>query len=303
MKKFEKILKKIFCLPPILTAAIAAPSFIFVFVMLYVGNNSALSYISYALSAYATIIAATGFPKIVRAMRDSFKETAVMKKIRGNPIYNKLLEDFIFRSELSLHGGLSMNILYSALNLFSGIRFRSAWFFFLFFYYIMLSVMRVALVRYVHRSRIGQDIPSEFRRYRSCGILILLMNQALIGIVIYIVCQNRGFDYPGLLIYTMALYTFYITITAIVNVIRYRKHGSPVLSASKAISLTAAMVSMLSLETAMISRFGADQPDFRRIMTSASGGCVCIIVLGMALYMIIKSTKRLKELESSDSRS
>ncbi len=303
MKKFEKILKKIFCLPPILTAAIAAPSFIFVFVMLYVGNNSALSYISYALSAYATIIAATGFPKIVRAMRDSFKETAVMKKIRGNPIYNKLLDDFIFRSELSLHGGLSMNILYSALNLLSGIRFRSAWFFFLFFYYIMLSVMRVALVRYVHRSRIGQDIPSEFRRYRSCGILILLMNQALIGIVIYIVCQNRGFDYPGLLIYTMALYTFYITITAIVNVIRYRKHGSPVLSASKAISLTAAMVSMLSLETAMISRFGADQPDFRRIMTSASGGCVCIIVLGMAVYMIIKSTKRLKELESSDSRS
>ena len=300
MKKFEKILKKIFCLPPILTAAIAAPSFIFVFVMLYVGNNSALSYISYALSAYATIIAATGFPKIVRAMRDSFKETAVMKKIRGNPIYNKFLDDFIFRSELSLHGGLSMNILYSALNLLSGIRFRSAWFFFLFFYYIMLSVMRVALVRYVHRSRIGQDIPSEFRRYRSCGILILLMNQALIGIVIYIVCQNRGFDYPGLLIYTMALYTFYITITAIVNVI---KHGSPVLSASKAISLTAAMVSMLSLETAMISRFGADQPDFRRIMTSASGGCVCIIVLGMAVYMIIKSTKRLKELESSDSRS
>ena len=282
MKKFEKILKKIFCLPPILTAAIAAPSFIFVFVMLYVGNNSALSYISYALSAYATIIAATGFPKIVRAMRDSFKETAVMKKIRGNPIYNKFLDDFIFRSELSLHGGLSMNILYSALNLLSGIRFRSAWFFFLFFYYIMLSVMRVALVRYVHRSRIGQDIPSEFRRYRSCGILILLMNQALIGIVIYIVCQNRGFDYPGLLIYTMALYTFYITITAIVNV---------------------AMVSMLSLETAMISRFGADQPDFRRIMTSASGGCVCIIVLGMAVYMIIKSTKRLKELESSDSRS
>lgn len=60
---------------------------------------------------------------------------------------------------------------------------------------------------------------------------------------------------------------------------------------------------MLSLETAMISRFGADQPDFRRIMTSASGGCVCIIVLGMAVYMISKSTKRLKELESSDSRS
>lgn len=156
--------------------------------------------------------------------------------------------------------------------------------------------MRAVLVRYIHRRPVGKNIASEFQRYRACGIILLLMNQALAGIVVYMVTQNRGFSYPGLLIYGMALYTFYITISAIVNVIKYRKHGSPVMSATKVVNLTAALVSMLSLETAMLAQFGSDEPEFRRIMVAAAGGAVCVIVLAMAIYMIVRSTKQLKRL-------
>jgi uncharacterized membrane protein YfcA len=100
--------------------------------------------------------------------------------------------------------------------------------------------------------------------------------------------------YPGLLIYAMALYAFYAVITAVINVIRFRRHGSPIHSAAKMISLTAALVSMLSLETAMISQFGGDD-GFRMIMTSISGGVVCTFVLAMAIYMIVRSTRFLKK--------
>lgn len=34
---------------------------------------------------------------------------------------------------------------------------------------------------------------------------------------------------------------------------------------------------------------------FRQIMTSATGTGVCVIVLGMAVFMIAKSTKTLKD--------
>jgi hypothetical protein len=80
----------------------------------------------------------------------------------------------------------------------------------------------------------------------------------------------------------------------VINVIRFRRHGSPIHSAAKVISLTAALVSMLSLETAMLAQFGGDDSEFRMIMTSISGGMVCTFVLAMAIYMIVRSTRYLK---------
>lgn len=52
---------------------------------------------------------------------------------------------------------------------------------------------------------------------------------------------------------------------------------------------------MLSLETAMLTQFGAaDDADFRQMMTALTGAGVCIVVTGMAVYMIAHATKRLK---------
>lgn len=143
----------------------------------------------------------------------------------------------------------------------------------------------------------------EIHRYRLCGLMLLIMNQALAGIVIFMVHQNKGFDYPGLLIYAMALYSFYSVITAVIKLVKFRKHGSPILSAAKAINLVAAMVSILSLETAMLAQFGGnDDPLFRKAMTGATGGSVCTIVIGMAIFMIWKSTKQLKKLRINNSQ-
>ena len=298
MESIKRIIKKIFCLPPLPTVLIAVPSFVFVFVMLGLQEHGVLAYIAYGLSAYAMVIFITGTTKIIRTVRQGIGELKVVKKIRANPVGERLLGDDTFRAEISLRGGLGMNFLYAALNLFSGIRYHSTWFAALSAYYALLCVMRILLITQVRRAPAGQDIPAEFRRYRSCGIALLFMNQALVGIVIYIVKQNKGFFYPGILLYAMATYTFYITITAMINVVKYRKRGSPVLSAAKVINLTAALVSMLSLETAMLAQFGADEPAFRQIMTAASGGGVCVIVLGMAIFMIVRSTKELNRFSS-----
>ena len=90
-----------------------------------------------------------------------------------------------------------------------------------------------------------------------------------VPVVVIAVRQNKGFEYSGLLIYTMALYAFYSIITAVINVVKFRKYGNLIMSAAKVINLTAALVSMLSLETAMIAQFGSDAAAFRQIMTSA----------------------------------
>ena len=300
MKRLKVVLKKIFFLPPLPTILIAVPSFVFVFVMLGVGDHSILSYLAYILSAYAIIITITGINGIIEAVRNGVKKLTLLKKIRSTALGSRFLEDAVFRSEIILNCGLIVNLLYVALNLFSGIRYRSTWFIALAFYYALLSAMRAMLARYVHRRTVGENISAEFQRYRACGIILLLMNQALVGIIVYMVTQDRGFSYPGLMIYAMAMYAFYITITAAINVVKYRKHGSPVMSAAKVVSLTAALVSMLSLETAMLSQFGDGEQEFRRIMLAASGGIVCAIVLTTAIYMIARSTKQLKKLKNNN---
>ena len=78
----------------------------------------------------------------------------------------------------------------------------------------------------------------------------------------------------------MALYAFYSIITAVINVVKFWKYRNLIMSAAKVISPTAELVSMLSLETAMIAQFGSDDSAFRQIMTSATGAGVCLIVLG-----------------------
>ena len=299
LQRMIDILKKIFKLPPIPTILISIPSFaLVIYVLTNDMENEAISYAAYTLSAYALIITITGMEGIVRLIRQKIENHPLTKKVISIPIFEKYLKEVKFRTETSLYQGLFINLLYVALKFGSGIYYRSIWFASLAVYYLLLAVMRFSLLHYV-RSR-QDDRVSEWRRYRFCGIVLLFMNQALTAIVVIVVEQNKGFEYAGFLIYAMALYAFYAVITSVVNVIKFRKYGSPIMSAAKAINLTAAVVSMLSLETAMLAQFGEDDVKFRQIMTSATGAGVCVIVLGMAVFMIAKSTKILKRINQDE---
>ena len=67
--------------------------------------------------------------------------------------------------------------------------------------------------------------------------------------------------------------------------------------AAKVISLASALVSILSLETAMLSQFGgSDDMAFRQLMIAATGAGVCAIILGIAVYMMIHAAKQLNQL-------
>ncbi len=303
MEKFKKILKKIFCLPPLWTVIAALFGYgLVIAVFAFDIQNPILRYASYIASAYALIITCTGLVYVntaIGGIRKFVSNHPLMKKLRSTKVGEKYMTDVRFRAGVSLYQGFFINLLYIVMKLVSGIVYRSTWFIALAVYYILLAVMRFLLVRRLN----VRDEASELRRYRLCGIMLLFMNQALAGIVVFMVHQNRGFDYPGLLIYAMAAYSFYAVTIAIINIVKTRKHKSPILSAAKAINLVAAMVSILSLETAMLAQFGGDDdPLFRQVMTGATGGGVCTIVIGMAIYMILRANKNLKKLEINNSQ-
>ena len=137
----------------------------------------------------------------------------------------------------------------------------------------------------------------EYKQSKLCGILLLILNLSLTGIVFQMVWQNGGYSYPGTLIFAAGAYTFYTVGSSIIDIVKYRKYKSPVLSAAKNIRFAAALVSLLSLETAMLAQFGNDEA-YRFLMTLLTGSAVCLIVLGISVYMIVKANIGINRLKS-----
>jgi MFS family permease len=249
------------------------------------------AYIIYALATYSFTMLAIGVPKIASAIKEL---------IHRNKLGNRYLTDIPFRVKISLYSALFLNLVYAVFKLLAGIHYASFWYGADAFYYIVLSTIRFLLLRNVRSEK--NDPDKEFRKYRLCGILLFLLNAALMGVVYQMVNHGVGYEYPGLLIYVVATYAFYCITLATVNVIKYRKLNSPVFSAAKNISLARALVAMYALQNAMFASFGGDDTvRFEQIMNSVFGGCVCLAVFCMAVLMVIRANKNLKMLTINNS--
>lgn len=287
MEKTKKIGRRLLFLPtPLIVILIPVAAALMAYAFSFENVNSTVAYLSYALSAYALAVLCAKAPAVARTIKRLKVE---------NQYVSRYAADVHLRVRLSLYASLLWNAAYAVFQLGLGFYHASVWFYALAAYYILLAVMRFFLLREVRSLTPGGDRCQELQRYRFCGYILLLMNLALAVIVFYVVWQNRGFQHHPITTIAMAAYTFTSLTLAIVNVVKYRKYQSPVLSASKAISLAAACVSMLTLETAMLAAFGEQgDGEFRQVTTALTGAVVCLLVLVMAIYMIVRSTREIK---------
>ena len=288
---WKKIGKKLL-FPPVwlvvLLVIISAVALTFIFVK---GMEKSIpAYMAYVLAFY-TLSIVTVFCVMVLPK----KYSTMKRKIYDNPFGNRYMTDRIFRANISLLVAFVISMLYVGINLWSWHMLGSYWFVVLAVYYVIMAAMRFLLVRYVRIQKIGTNILSEWKRSRICAYILLLINLSLSGAVLMILYQSKGYDYPGVLIYVMTLYTFYSTIHAILDIVKYRKLGSPVMSTAKIVSLSGALVSMLNLETAMFAQFGADMSmENQRIFIILTGAGVSIAIVTLSVILIVKATKAIR---------
>lgn len=292
---WKKIGKKLL-FPPVwlmvlLTIASAvALTFVFIKGM----EQSVPAYIVYVLAFY-TLSTVSVFCAFV--LPKQYKE--IKQKIYDNPLGNRFMTDRVFRTNVSLTVSLLISMLYVGINVWSWHMLQSWWFMVLAVYYAIMAVMRFLLVRYVRIQKIGTSLLKEWKRARICAYILLLINLSLSGAVLMILYQSKGYDYSGVMIYVMALYTFYSAIHSIVDIVRYRKLGSPVMSTAKIVSLSGALVSMLNLETAMFAQFGADMsPENQRIFIILTGAGVSITVVTLSVILIVNANKEIRRIKN-----
>ena len=258
--------------------------------MLFIGTESPIAIASYVLAAYTLTVWCFKIPYLINFFK-AFKNE--------NKYAKKWLEDERLRVNVSLYGALAWNTLYGVFQLWLGIYHGTFWFSSLGGYYICLAVMRFFLVRHTARYAPGERMQAELEKYRACGIVFLVMNSALALIIFFMVYFNRTFEHHMITAIAMAAYTFTAFTVAIVNVIKFRKYNSPVYSASKATALAAALVSMLTLESTMLTTFsdGTMTVAEQKLMLGATGGVISALILATAIYMIAIGTVKLRQLK------
>ena len=288
-----KKLGKVLLFPHIAIMIILVPiaSVLLVGSMVFIGTESPIAIVSYVIAAYTLTVWCFKIPYLIKFFK-TFKDE--------NKYARRWQDDTRLRVNVSLYGSLAWNALYGMLQLWLGFYHHTFWFYSLGAYYICLGVMRFFLVRHTTRYAPGERMQTELEKYRACGIVFLVMNLALALIIFFMVYWSRTFEHHMITAIAMAAYTFTALTTAIINVIKYRKYNSPVYSASKAISLAAALVSMLTLESTMLTTFseGTTTAMEQKIMLGATGGVISVLIVATAMYMIVVGTRKLNEIKS-----
>lgn len=297
MRDWKKIGKRVlFPSPWIIMALSIVCTFALVKIFVNGWEMRLVAYVIYVLSFYTLSMICIACWKVFPVY---YK--AVIFRLQKNKYIDRYMADAVFKSNVGLYRSLAINLIYVVINAVSGYIHQTYWFVIFAVYYTIIAVMRFLLVRYVLKNPIGDNHLAELRRARLCAYILMTVNLVLSGAVLMMVYFDRGFQYQGILIYAIALYTFYITITAIIDMVKYRKYKSPILSATKIIKMASALFSMLFLETAMFAQFGADtSSEAKRIMIMATGAGISVVVVSMAVYMLVQTTKEIKQYKRND---
>ena len=271
----------IICLLPIATACL-------IFALIFLNPESFVAILAYLLSFYVLLVICFRIPRIVKFFQN-FE--------RDNKYLQKWFSDVHLRMNVSLYGSLIWNVIFAIFQLGLGFYYRSFWFCAMFAYYVLLGLMRFFLVKHTRVYQANEEMRMENKRYVLCGWLLLLMNLALAVVVTFLIIWEQGVKHHMITTIAMATFTFLTFTFAIVDLVRYRKYQSPIYSSAKIINLIAGCVSMLTLETAMLTTFGTtESPLFRQIILAATGVAVIGLAIVMALIMIIKGSRQLKKI-------
>lgn len=273
--------------PPLSFAAL-------IFIFATQTTRSASAYMIYCMSAYSLTIWLAALPRLIKEMKTAIMTSRFMRKVSSSKITGRYLNDLAFRGNVSIYQGMAVNAFYVVFRIVAGIRYASVWFISMAVYYLVLGCLRAYLIVCYRR----RDPELEHRCYHTTAWLLFLLNVPMGGMIVLMVRTNSAFSYPGSIIYLSALYTFYTMVTSVLNLVKFRKLGSPILSAAKVLNFIAAMMSILGLQTAMISRFSENGESYRKMMNAITGGFVYGIVILIAVIMLLHSRKTRKKVET-----
>lgn len=232
---------------------------------------------------------------LYRDLRKGIIEKLLLK-IKETSYGARFLEDYTFRTILTTMPTFLINVAYTVYNGVIGVMNQSAWFITMAVYYSLLGIMRYRAVnteRQVSRMKDPKLIRKrELSVIRTDGILLLLLNLALSGVVLLTIAKGTAKTYLEIMVISIAAYTFYKITMAVINMVKVRKMQSPILITIRNIGVADALVSMLTLQSTMLASFQKRSSINADRMNGITGLAVCILIALLGASMIYYASKR-----------
>ena len=210
---------------------------------------------------------------------------------------NKMKSDTDFRITLFLSLSLFFNFVYALFLFVVSQLYRSKWFFIMSIYYGLLATARIFIfLQTLTPKRLRQKI----LLMRNCGYFLFLLNTAVSVMMFVLIYTAPNVQHHEITVIALAAYTFSTLSIAIVSSIKYMKNNHYVYSCVKLMSLVCASVSMVTLTNTMLTTFGEGNILLRSVILPLLSGCVSILIILSALFMIKKSNLHLRKLNNEE---
>lgn len=255
-----------------------------------------LSYVAYAVAAlslaYTVYLLIPLFPKIKRR---------VIAEAEKREFTHTLLRNYSFRTIVFTCGSFCMSIAFAVLNAYRGLVLQSVWFGALGAYYLCLALLRGGVLLFHKHKRQGKHITeenlahAEARSYRDCGIALFVLNAALSSAIAQMIFDGQTFYYADWTIFAHAAYAFYKITMAIYNAFKAKKQDDLTVQAVRNANLIDAIVSILALQTALLTTFTTDGSVNISTFNTLTGLAVSGFSIGLAVVMIVTGNKQMKK--------
>jgi len=196
---------------------------------------------------------------------------------------------------IGIYGGTAASFACAAAKAAKGIACSSAMSLTMAAYYLTLGLMRAGIALSWRRLPPDGRGRGAARCYRRTAFALFFLNLTMGAVILFLVGQGTQTVYPGYTIYASATFTFYMMGLAVVGLVKYRKCGDPVLSASKALNFVAALMSLLGLQDALIQAFSDSDDSWRIMMDTLTGTGVYLAVTATAVVMTVRAVRMTAE--------
>lgn len=190
----------------------------------------------------------------------------------------------IQKKSMSLALSMELNCCFSGYYIYEAVRYHSSWFTFVAIFYISLTIARFVLLREFIFT--NNSLVEQYKRYIAAGYFMVIMMVCLGIMTMIAVNENYIVHYPGKSLIISTAFSLYLIISAVRGYLRYRKYKNPLLSGNQLISISAALLGILSLQTAYLPKL-LESYIMIHNANLLTGIIIFTIMICMSLYMII----------------
>lgn len=245
------------------------------------------AYFLYALSAYLLTALCIKIPGAIRRGQNW---------LRNHPKVEGILKNKELKFSLELYLEQFINFTYGIFKIVSGVIVGSAWIGADGIYNFVQALIQ--LFQILRRKKPG-TIAKQWKSYRFCGWMILLMHLTLIGIVFQMVNWKRVEESGEIMIIATAAFAFYKFISSFIDLAKDRKHTHPIDSSVRMLELSQAIFAIFSLQAGLLHIFGTGEA-WEHWLNLAVGCSVCLLTVAMGIYMIHRANREIKKLQERE---